>query len=411
MPQYSVTQRGGCRVCGHSELTCYAEFADMPFTDDLLAPGQEGQEFLHPIRVFYCPRCHVSQTQHDVDVRNYYRQYQYTVAASEFAREFMRRLAARTWGAYGLSAGDSVIEVGSGDGVQLECFRDLGARVFGFEPSAPLCQESLRRGVPVAQRLFNSEAVSHVPMELLPIRGVVLTYTFDHLPDPTAFLRDVRTVIDPRRGVLIIEVHDLEKIFDRNEYCLLQHEHTIYCTDATLQGALARAGFVMIDKTLLPEHQRRGNSLLVAATPEGSELACRALPRLPLGRFDSAEAHRSFGVAAQANLLRFAETLRSLRRAGRTLAGYGAGGRGVMMLAMAGLDREVVAFVCDRNRAFHNLVMPRSHVPIVGPEHLFQHPVDEVVVFSFGYMREIAAQLGEHVKRGGKLTSLLDLIQ
>lgn len=411
MAKYSVTERKNCRICGSDEVVCYLTFADMPFTDDFLRKDQTGGEFLWPIKVFYCPRCHVSQTLHDVDVKDYYRQYQYTVATSGFAQQFMRRLAEETWKTYGFKPGDRVIEVGSSDGVQLAYFKNLGAEVFGFEPSAPLAEMSRGRGVPVAMRLFDSTGIEHIPKALLPVQAILLTYTFDHLPNPMHFLADVRKVLDPRRGVLVIEVHDLEKIFARNEYCLLQHEHTIYCTDATLQGVLARGGFRMISKTLLPEKERRGNSLLIAATPEGSELATQALPPLAMGPFGHPQHHVEFGQTSQDKLDRFRRALHARVGQGKTLAGYGAGGRGVMVMAQAGLDNHVIRYLCDQNTAFHGLVTPRSHVPIVGPQQAMADPVDEVVVFSFGYMDEIRRELAPYTAKGGRLTSFLDLLR
>ncbi len=410
MAPYSVAQRSTCRVCGSSEVVCYLEFDGIPFTDELLSKERLGQEFLWPVRIWYCRSCNVSQTLHDVTVGDYYHQYQYTVSSSSFIQEFMRLLAEQTWQVCGLKRGDRVLEVGSGDGMQLSYFQKLGAEVFGFEPSATLAQQSLRLGVRVAQRLFDSNGIENIPASLLPVNVILLTYTFDHLPEPMSFVADIRKVIDPRRGVLIIEVHDLQKIFERNECCLFEHEHTIYCTEATLQRLLARAGFAVISTSLLSESQRRGNSLLLLAAPEGSDLAARAMGKFELARFGQERTYKEFGELAKVRLGRLAQYARSRRQEGRTLAGYGAGGRGVITMAMAGLDSSIISYLCDRNTAFHGLYTPRSHVPVVGPEYLLANPTDEVIVFSFGYMNEIRRQLGAYTD-GGKLTSFLDLMK
>lgn len=44
-------------------------------------------------------------------------------------------------------------------------------------------------------------------------------------------------------------------------------------------------------------------------------------------------------------------------------------------------------------------------------ERVFSNPVDEVIVFSFGYMDEIRKALEPFVKKGGQITSLLDLLR
>ncbi len=81
-----------------------------------------------------------------------------------------------------------------------------------------------------------------------------------------------------------------------------------------------------------------------------------------------------------------------------------------MTLAMAGLDQTDVAYLCDRNPSFYGFLTPRSHVPVVSPERLLSDPVNELLVFSFGYLDEIKQQLSEPIERGLKLVSMLDLL-
>ena len=71
---------------------------------------------------------------------------------------------------------------------------------------------------------------------------------------------------------------------------------------------------------------------------------------------------------------------------------------------------EDFAYVCDKNPGFHGRYTPGSHIPIHSPERLLTDPVDEVIVFSFGYFQEISEELKEFTNRGGKLISLLDIL-
>lgn len=407
--KYVVTERPACRVCGSNRLVRFLELPDMPLTDEFLRQDEFGTEFMWPVRVYFCEHCCLVQTLHDVNMEDYYRDYQYSVALSPFAQRFMRRIAGAVWQQYQFRCGDTVVEVGSSDGTQLACFQARGARVFGFEPSAPLAQIACSRGIPVAQRLFDEHVDQDIPRDLLPVQVVLLTYTFDHLPDPMSFLGAVRRVLDPERGVLVIEVHDLEKIMEQREYCLFEHEHTAYYTVTTMQMVLRRAGFELIDISLVPEAERRGNSLLVVATVQGSTLASQALPTFSLGSLGIADTYVHFGGAVQNSLLHLRELVQGKRQKGLRLAGYGAGGRGVITLATTAQPRDF-AYVCDKNPSFHGYYTPGAHVPVYGPERLLIDPVDEVTVFSFGYFEEICEDLIDFKARGGQLISLLDLL-
>lgn len=405
----SVNQRAACRVCGGHKLCKFLEFSDMPLTDDLLKIGEIGTEFRHPLRVYVCEDCHLVQTQHDVDA-TYYKDYYYSVSFSPFAQRFMQNLAKALLELYALKPGDSVLEVGSSDGLQLQCFKNLGARVFGFEPSESLARISRSRGIGVAQTLFSPETVQLVPADLLPLKLVLLTYTFDHLSDPLAFLKSVKEVLDPTRGLLIIEVHDLAKIIERREYCLFEHEHPTYYSADTMCSVLRQGGFKLLNVNLISAQLRRANSLLVVAAPEGSPYQSGTDTNTKLEYLSNLSTYKRFTREVERSLGHFHEFLRSERSRGRRLAGYGAGGRGIATLAMNGVGSQEIAYLCDMNSSIHGYYTPKSHLPLVGPEHLLEDWVNEVIVFSFGYMQEIATELSEYTAQGGKLISLLELL-
>jgi SAM-dependent methyltransferase len=406
---FSIHRRDACRICGASDVPFFLNLGQAPFTDDFVTPQAAGSEFSGALGIAVCRTCWTAQTRHDVDVSDYYRDYRYSVAASGFAQRFMARLADETLARFGFAAGARVIEVGSGDGAQLAHFAQRGGRVLGFEPSADLCAVSRDAGVPVAECLFMAETVAEIPPELCPADVVVLTYTFDHLPDPLAFLEAVRTILEPRRGVLVIEVHDLEQIMERRETCLFEHEHSIYLTSDSFRRLLERAGFELLTTELLPAAERRGNSLLVVAAPKGTEHAVEPGPLLSRD-FGCWETYADFGADVERSHAALRDWVRERRAAGESVAGWGAGGRGVMTLAYTGLTREDLDYLVDSNPHAQGQLAPDSHVPVVAPEHLAAAPVDHLIVFSYGYMDEIR----EHVHELGaapQLVSLLDLLR
>lgn len=407
---YAIHRRDRCRICGGSDIPYFLDLGAAPFTDDFIWPASAGREFTAPLGVAVCRDCWTAQTRHDVDVSDYYRDYQYSVAASGFAQRFMARLAEEALSRYGFGHGASVLEIGSGDGAQLAHFQERGARVLGFEPSAELCAASRAAGVPVAECLFMAETVDEIPTEMRPADVVVLTYTFDHLPDPLAFLEAVRTVLEPRRGVLVVKVHDLEQITERRETCLFEHEHSVYLTSDSFRRLLRRAGFELVTTQLLDASERRGNSLLVVAAPIGTEHAIDE-PE-PLSRdFDAWETYSGFAGDVQRSHEALRTWVRDRRAGGARVAGWGAGGRGVMTLAYAGLDRSDIAYLVDRNPHAHGRLAPASHVPVVPPEHLDAEPVDDLIVFSYGYLDEIREQVESDLQSSARLVSVLDLLR
>jgi SAM-dependent methyltransferase len=422
-----IQKRTVCRICGARDVRRFLHLPRMPLTDEFVTAAGRGSEFVADLDVFFCVACATVQTLHDVEAGDYYRAYRYTVSRSTLARQFMQELADASFRRFRLQPGDRVLEIGSGDGYQLACFQRLGARVLGFEPSAELVTASRAAGVDALPCLFTPETAARVPPELRPAQLVLLTYTFDHLRDPLACLAAIRSLLDPQRGVLVLEVHDLGEIIARREFCLFEHEHTIYLHVGSLSRLLARGGFQLVATELLAAPRRRANSLLVAAVPGsevsqasgwagvsrcGADAALRCVPANDTAAqaLDdwTTYAHLAEHIERAATHLR--QTVRRWRRAGRRVVGYGAGGRGVMTLAVARLTSDDLDFVCDANPALHGLYTPVTHVPIVAPTRLLTESVDDVIVFSYGYLDEIRTAYAGLAQRGGRFVSLLDLL-
>src|ERR1017187_8537998 len=137
-----------CRVCGSPKLKRFLNLPAMPLTDDFIPMEIFGQEFRHDIDVFVCDECLTAQTQHNVDMGDYYEDYQYAVGSSQMASRFMRLLAGNLISKYfGGQKGGKILEVGSGDGVQLFAFKELGCEVLGYEPSSTLTRAAKGRGI------------------------------------------------------------------------------------------------------------------------------------------------------------------------------------------------------------------------------------------------------------------------
>jgi ubiquinone/menaquinone biosynthesis C-methylase UbiE len=382
----------------------------MPFTDDFIPPSDFGHEFRADIHIFVCEDCLTTQTQHDVSVGDYYEDYQYSVGGSATASRFMKTLAENLQHAYypGLE-GRKVLEVGSGDGEQLLAFKDTGCQVLGYEPSSVLCEVARGKGIPTIQGLFTSDSVARLPDDFQEVDVIMLSYTFDHLPDPRSFLATAHSILNKESGLLVVEVHDLEKILERQEYCLFEHEHSIYLTETTASRLCHMESFEIIDFDLVPERVRRANSLIFVATPAGSQLAARATaPGTPaafedLGFYEGSGTHIRQGIV---NLEAFVE---GVTASSKRVAGYGAGGRGVMTLAAMD-NASKLSYLVDKKPKRQGLVVPKTGIPLVDIEALKSDPVDEILVFSFGYMQEIQAEVGVLGYAPAQFHSLLDVL-
>lgn len=130
----------------------------------------------------------------------------------------------------------SWLDIGAGFGELVEAVRDLGgAAVRGIEPCVPKVDRAKGLGLPV----------DTTPLSDLtgPYTHVSLINVYSHVPDPVAFLGDLRRVMAPR-GTLVLVTGNGGDV-DRREFpgSLYLPDHLSFAGEGNLRTVLDRAGY------------------------------------------------------------------------------------------------------------------------------------------------------------------------
>lgn len=166
-----------------------------------------------------------------------------------------------------------LLEVGSGYGLFLTAARDAGYAVSGVELS--------RTGVRVSREEFGLDVVAgqvaDAPAE--PADVICFWDTLEHVPDPVAFLREVRSRLAPG-GLIALSVPYVSSVPARllgaRWWTLKPEQHIWHFTGRTLALVAGRAGLVITDVIRSPARTANAGRLdsLVAfgrALPERSD--------------------------------------------------------------------------------------------------------------------------------------------
>ena len=391
-----------CRICGEPLSNPIFELKGMPLTDGFVPVGKAIDEYIRDIRIFACRACGLVQNPMDFDHAGYYEAYEYTSGHSEFTRRFMLAYAKATMASFSAGsdrAPSSVLEIGSGDGEQLRAFVSLGIRdVLGIEPSDSLVEISEQASVPALKGLFSSSTLDAMGDRRFDI--CLSSYTLDHVRGPLDYLKTAHALLN-QGGILAFEVHDFAKICERTEWCLFEHEHTIYMDEAMARRVVEGQGFEVLSVNPLDVQTVRANSLIVIARKSG-------LPAPSMPRAEPAD-YSNLQRRVDATIARIDDWVSALPADVR-LVGYGAGGRGIMTLAALQRFARFEALF-DSNYQTGRFLAPKTHIPVAGPESLESCKDARCMVFSFGYFAEISQTLVEHGFLRENIISLADFYE
>jgi hypothetical protein len=88
---------------------------------------------------------------------------------------------------------------------------------------------------------------------------------------------------------------------------------------------------------------------------------------------------------------------------GKTVAGYGAPGKGNTLLNHCGIRTDLLAYTVDRSPVKQGKLLPGTHIPIYPPERLAETKPDYVLVLPWNLREEISEQLSYVGDWGGRL--------
>ncbi|WP_115944528.1 class I SAM-dependent methyltransferase [Amycolatopsis thermalba] len=394
-----------CRLCGSTQLASVVDLGATPPCEAFLTEARlDESENTFPLHLRVCTDCWLAQIPPLITPEETFTEYAYFSSYSESWVDHAGRFVAGAVDRLGLDGDSFVVEVASNDGYLLKHVVAQGIRCLGVEPSVNVGQAARDAGVPTLTAFLGPETGAAVRAGHGPADLVVANNVYAHIPDVIGFTKGLRALVADD-GWVSIEVQHLLTLIEKTQYDTIYHEHFQYYTVASAQRALASGGLSLVDVELLPTH---GGSIRLWARP--AEAAGDPSHRVidVLAREKAAGLHELSGYTEFA--ARVARVRRDLLRflvdaadAGRTVAGYGAPGKGNTLLNHCGIRPDLLAYTVDRNPYKHGRFTPGTRIPILPPDRIAADRPDYVLVLPWNLRDELTQQLSYVGEWGGKL--------
>jgi SAM-dependent methyltransferase len=381
---------GGCRSCGTLTVVRVLDLGDQPVADELCADAASAFAApRHPLSLGACQRCGLVQLDPSTPIVPN-ATHGHGSAFSGTVLEHEHRWAEELLALPNLSRPARVLDVGSESGGFLRAFRDAGHAVRGWERDGTLAANARASGIPTVQLDGNRHR------EPGQYDLVLVNHTLSHADDLDGAVRSLSDVLAPD-GVLAVEFHSALGILEDGQFDVICHAHRSYLSLTALTAAFDRHGLVVLRAWPLPLHggviRLQAARAGVGRRQDGSVTELLAVERV--AGLGSAEAW--VAVAEQATRIhqQLYSVLAAHRRAGRTVAGYGAPSRGTTLLNYCGLGSAEVPRTADRSPLKQNHFLPGAAIRVCTPEELFVDRPDVLLVLVWPLRNEVLLQLAD----------------
>ena len=394
---------GKCLGCESKLPSAFLDLGEMPLANSYIEPkNQDREETAYRLAVAYCPKCHLVQLTNRVDPEDLFSNYLYFSSFSDAFLKHAEDMVASLTSQFALDDSSLVVEIGSNDGYLLQFFKQRGIPVLGIEPAKNIAKVANESGIPTMDVFFGPDSVA----QIIKARGqadiIVGNNVLAHVPLINDFLLSVNNCLKPT-GSAVFEFPYLKDLLDHTEFDTIYHEHVFYYSLSAIKILAERAGLELYDMSRQDIH---GGSLRAFLQRERQHKVSSNVKRILLeeeqyGITDKA-LYNNFGEKVEKLKTKLVELLTELKKAGKTIAAYGAAAKGNTLLNYIGIDNNVIDFVVDRSPHKQGFLLPGTRIPILPTDELLKRMPDYTIVLAWNFAEEILAQQDEYRKRGGK---------
>src|ERR1700722_6736763 len=400
----NTLELGKCRLCGAPLQRTFVDLGMSPLCESYVAREQLNQmEPFYPLHALVCEKCFLVQLGDFVTADHIYSEYAYFSSFSDswlrHAREYVDMITDRLK----LGPHSLVIELASNDGYLLQNFVQKSIPVLGIDPAANIAPHAIKKGVPTLVRFFGVETAREVLAQGKQADLLLGNNVLAHVPALNDFVAGMKLLLKPG-GVITMEFPLLWRLMEANQFDTIYHEHFSHFSFLTAEKIFARHGLSIFDVEELTTH---GGSLRIyarhsedeskPATPRVAELRQR---EQKLG-FEHLETYTAFDGQVKETKRKLLEFLISTRRAGKSVAGYGAPGKGNTLLNYCGIRTDFLDYTVDRNPYKQGKFLPGTHIPIFAPARILETRPDYVLILPWNVKDEIVRQMAAIRDWGG----------
>lgn len=393
-----------CRACGAPLTHSFADLGLSPVSNAFVKTEDAAQgEMFYPLHALVCDRCWLVQLSEvsRADL-HFHEDYVYFSSFSTSWLDHARRYVESMIAHFGLNTQSRVAEIASNDGYLLQYFLKAGVPCYGIEPTANTAAAARKIGVDSRELFFGRDTAKQLATEgqvdLLLGNNVLA-----HVPDINDFVGGMPILLKSE-GVVTLEFPHLLNLVEQNQFDTLYHEHYSYLSLTALLSIFERAGLRFFDVEHLPTH---GGSLRVyachkAAAHEESKAVAECLQMEKNAGLTDLKTYAAFGEKVRETKRALLAFLIDAKRAGKTIAAYGAAAKGNTLLNYCGAGTDFIDYVVDKNPIKQNRLLPGTRIPVCAPEAVFETKPDYLLILPWNIKDEVTQQMAGIREWGGR---------
>ena len=392
--------RDKCRLCNSCELQCFYSLVPTPPANHFLKITKKQEQM--PLDACICMQCNHIQLLQIVDSSYQYTDYIYVSSTSETMKNHLKNNTKYFTEFLNLSKNDTILEIGSNDGICIQYLLDNGfLNVVGVDPAKNI---HCRHNLPIICDFFGINILKSLKEQFKSFKLIFGFHCCAHIENILDVFKTVYELLDDN-GTFIMEVGYFYEVFKNKLFDTIYHEHIDYHTCKAINKFALTQNLLLyniienniqsgsIQFYFCKNNNSKSVSDIVYQTIKKEEkMECFNLNKLISWKNDILKNTRDLNYI-----------LNSFVRFGKKIIGYGASAKSTTFLYQCGLTKNIIDYIIDDNIYKQNHYSPGLHIPIKPINILEIDKVDYIIILSWNFSEEIINQLKPFSKNGYRI--------
>ena len=402
-----VTHRTTCRLCDSSDVELVVKLEPIPLSENYCKDSDSGKRAeRYPVDLYMCKSCGHVQQLDVVDSKSLWEAYTYYSGDAKGMPEHFNDVARKIILTYQPAPASLVIDIGSNDGSLLKPFKEAGYQVLGIDPASEIARQATEAGIETIPELMSLDLAQKIRRERGAAQVICMFNAFAHADNMGEIAEGIKKLLSPD-GIFVFEAQYLLDILDRMLIATIFHEHMSHYSVKALTIFFARHDLELIDVERAEiQHGSLIGTVQIKDGKRKVEPSVKQLLELEaLQGLDKIDTLKRFGEKITQQRERTSKLVKSWKKDGLTIAGYGAARSGPTLISQLGLT-DTIDFIVDDHPQKVNKFSSGDGIKILPTSELCKRMPCFTIILAWVHSAKIIEANCEYLEKGGHFVVL-----